>query len=92
VRRMPGIAPEMTLEEFLEVTRIYSMAGMLSGRATIVRARPTTPHSNLVRFGAVQPTEMKRNPMVLTAQDGNPLLQGQPLSLRCGCTAATCWS
>jgi magnesium chelatase family protein len=48
-RRMPGIAPAMTLEESLEVTRIYSVAGMLSGGAARVKARPFVPHTREFR-------------------------------------------
>jgi magnesium chelatase family protein len=53
-RRMPGIAPEMTLEESLEVTRIYSVAGMLSGRAALVRRRPfRSPHQGVSLAGLI---------------------------------------
>ena len=53
-RRMSGIAPEMTLEESLEVTRIYSVAGMLSTRAALVRARPfRSPHQGVSVAGLV---------------------------------------
>jgi hypothetical protein len=53
-RRMPGIAPEMTPEESLEVTRIYSVAGMLSGRAALVTARPfRSPHPGVSLAGLI---------------------------------------
>src|SRR5918996_1424010 len=55
-RRMPGIAPEMTPEESLEVTRIYSVAGMLSGRAALVTARPfRSPHPGVSLIAAMNP-------------------------------------
>ena len=53
-RRMPGIAPDMTLEESLEVTRIYSVAGMLSGRPALVTARPfRSPHPGVSLAGLI---------------------------------------
>jgi magnesium chelatase family protein len=53
-RRVPGIAPEMTIEESLEVTRIYSVAGMLSEHAAIVRQRPfRSPHQGVSLAGLV---------------------------------------
>ena len=43
-RRMSSILPEMTREEALEVTKIYSIAGLLSGRG-LVNERPfRSPH------------------------------------------------
>ena len=43
-RRMSSILPEMTREEALEVTKIYSIAGLLSGRG-LVKERPfRSPH------------------------------------------------
>ncbi len=44
-RRMPSIMPSMTLDECLEVTRIYSIAGLLKGDEPLVRQRPfRAPH------------------------------------------------
>ncbi len=43
-RRMSSILPEMTREEALEVTKIYSIAGLLSGQG-LIRERPfRSPH------------------------------------------------
>lgn len=38
--RMPGIMPDMTLDEKLEVARIYSIAGLLDSRAPLNTGRP----------------------------------------------------
>jgi magnesium chelatase family protein len=49
-RRLPSILPEMTNDEALEVTKIYSVAGMLPGgeHAGIVTARPfRAPHHTI---------------------------------------------
>src|SRR5271156_5885593 len=39
-RRLPSVLPPMSLQKALEVTKIYSVAGLLGGGADIVRARP----------------------------------------------------
>lgn len=53
-RRMPGIAPEMTLEESLEVTRVYSVAGMLTAHSAVVRSRPfRSPHHGVSLAGLI---------------------------------------
>lgn len=47
-RRVPTILPEMAFEESLEVTRIYSISGLLRERSRLVRQRPfRSPHHNI---------------------------------------------
>lgn len=44
-RRIPGIMPELTFEEGLELTKIYSIAGLLSSGDPLIRTRPfRSPH------------------------------------------------
>jgi len=44
-RTMPTILPQMTIEESLEVTRIYSVAGILPGNKPLMDERPfRSPH------------------------------------------------
>ncbi len=44
-RSMPTILPEMTLEESLEVTKIYSVAGLLPPAEPLIKIRPfRSPH------------------------------------------------
>ncbi len=44
-KRIPGILPEMTFEERLEITRIYSSCGLLDARKGIPTQRPfRSPH------------------------------------------------
>jgi magnesium chelatase family protein len=46
-RRMPGILPEMTRQEILETTRIYSVANLLNSSTPLITQRPfRTPHRN----------------------------------------------
>jgi magnesium chelatase family protein len=56
-RALPSILPAMSLEEALEVTRIYSVRGLLPPEMPLVRERPfrsphhTTSHAGLVGGG-----------------------------------------
>lgn len=58
-RRLPTILPPMTEEEALEVTKIYSIAGLLNRKAGIVLERPfrsphhTISHSALIGGGSI---------------------------------------
>ncbi|WP_415929280.1 YifB family Mg chelatase-like AAA ATPase [Zhenpiania hominis] len=47
-KRIPSIMPEMSYEERLEVTRVYSAAGLLDDRCQVVRSRPfRAPHHSI---------------------------------------------
>ena len=39
-RRVPSILPPMTLEEALEVTKLYSVKGLMRGGDALIRTRP----------------------------------------------------
>jgi magnesium chelatase family protein len=53
-RALPGILPPMTPNETLEVTRIYSVAGVLGPEAPIIRQRPfRAPHHTVSYAGLV---------------------------------------
>lgn len=44
-KSLPSILPELTAEESLEVTKVYSVAGLLRGNRQLVRSRPfRSPH------------------------------------------------
>ena len=44
-KRIPTIMPSLTFEESLELTKIYSIAGLLSPRRPLIQARPfRSPH------------------------------------------------
>jgi magnesium chelatase family protein len=56
-RSLPAILPRMNPAEALDVTRIYSSAGMLPGDTPLIRSRPfraphhTMSHAELVGGG-----------------------------------------
>ncbi|MBN1123135.1 MAG: YifB family Mg chelatase-like AAA ATPase [Anaerolineae bacterium] len=53
-RAVPGILPDMVLEEALEVTRIYSVADMLPEDVPLIRQRPfRAPHHTISHAGLV---------------------------------------
>src|SRR5579884_3277869 len=53
-RRLPSILPPMTPSEALEVTKIYSVAGLLGAEPGIVRARPFRfPHHTISQTALV---------------------------------------
>ncbi|MGH2819114.1 MAG: YifB family Mg chelatase-like AAA ATPase [Actinomycetota bacterium] len=53
-QRLPGILPRMSPEEALEVSRIYSVAGLLGNRACLVTDRPfRTPHHHISSAGLI---------------------------------------
>ena len=53
-RRLPGIMPALTLNEAIEVTRIYSVAGLLAQDHALVTRRPfRAPHHTISSPGLV---------------------------------------
>jgi len=53
-RALPGILPAMTLQEALEVTRIYSVADLLPPGSPLIRARPyRSPHHTISQAGLI---------------------------------------
>ena len=53
-RALPGILPEMSIEEALEVTKIYSIADQLPPGTPLIRQRPfRSPHHTISHAGLV---------------------------------------
>jgi magnesium chelatase family protein len=53
-RRLPGILPRMTFQEELEVTRIYSVLGLLPDGQSLIKERPfRAPHHTISDAGLV---------------------------------------
>jgi magnesium chelatase family protein len=52
--RMSGIMPSMTFEEQMEISRIYSVAGLLSEQLPLVTSRPfRSPHHTITQISLV---------------------------------------
>ena len=53
-RRLPGLLPLMSFDEALEVTKIYSVSGLVSGTRPLLTERPfRTPHHTVSDAGLV---------------------------------------
>ena len=53
-KRLPSILPEMTMDEALETTNVYSISGMLNSSSPIIRKRPfRSPHHTISGVGLV---------------------------------------
>lgn len=53
-RRMPTIMPNMSVEESIEVTKIYSVAGLLPERTALITQRPIrSPHHHISPAGLI---------------------------------------
>ena len=53
-KSLPGILPSMSVEEALEVTKIYSIAGLLPADTPLIRRRPfRSPHHTVSYAGLV---------------------------------------
>ncbi len=53
-RRLPTILPDLTFEESLEVTKIYSVAGLLAQNSPLVQERPfRSPHHTVSAMSLV---------------------------------------
>ncbi len=53
-RAVPSILPRMTIEEALEVTKVYSVSGLLSADTPLIQHRPfRSPHHTISHAGLV---------------------------------------
>jgi magnesium chelatase family protein len=53
-QRMPGIMPPLTFNEALELTKLYSVAGLLRDKTTVLLKRPfRSPHHSASAIGLV---------------------------------------
>jgi DNA-binding XRE family transcriptional regulator len=78
-RRMPGILPEMTRQEVLETTRIYSVANLLSSSTPLITQRPfRTPHKNASTASVVGGGRIPRPGEISLAQNGVLFLDELP--------------
>ncbi len=52
-RAFPGILPPLSKEEIIEVSKIYSVAGLLDGKNLIVKRPFQSPHHTISRIGLI---------------------------------------
>jgi magnesium chelatase family protein len=70
-RRLPSILPEMSTDEALEVTKIYSVAGLLGEDAGIVASRPfRAPHHTISQVALCGGGSTPRPGEISLAQNG----------------------
>jgi magnesium chelatase family protein len=70
-RRVPSILPAMTTAEALDVTKVYSVAGLLGARPRVVSTRPfRAPHHTASRVSLVGGGSVPRPGEISLAQHG----------------------
>ncbi len=77
-KRLPSILPPMTFEEIIEVTQIYSAAGLLGDRAAVCRRPFRSPHHTITDVGLVGGGVIPRPGEVSYAHNGVLFLDELP--------------
>ena len=78
-KRLPGILPLLSVEEALEVTKIYSIAGMLDGKRGLIVRRPfRSPHHTVSDAGLVGGSVVPRPGELSLAHNGVLFLDELP--------------
>jgi len=78
-KRMPGILPDMTLDEAIEVTKIHSVAGQLPPDTALITVRPfRSPHHTISDAGLIGGGHMPRPGEVSLAHFGVLFLDELP--------------
>lgn len=85
-KRLPTILPDMTVDEAIDTTRIYSAAGLLENGCSIVSKRPfRSPHHNISLAGLIGGSSDAKPGEVSLAHNGvlflDEFLEFQPKAL-----------
>lgn len=78
-KRIPGILPPMTLDESLEVTSVFSVAGLLKEGEAMITKRPfKSPHHSITQAALVGGSTVPRPGMISLAHRGVLFLDELP--------------
>ena len=78
-RQLPSILPSMTREEALEVTKIYSVSGMMQARQGLIEKRPfCAPHHSISYAGLIGGGRIPKPGQVSLAHNGVLFLDELP--------------
>ncbi|MBE6640995.1 MAG: ATP-binding protein [Ruminococcaceae bacterium] len=70
-KRLPGILPDLSYEESLETTKIYSVAGMMGENETLLKTRPfRSPHHTMSAPSLVGGGQIPRPGEISLAHNG----------------------
>lgn len=78
-QRMPSILPSLTLEESIEVSTIYSVAGLLSGGESLITKRPfLSPHHTSSEYAMAGGGKIPKPGVISLAHRGILMLDELP--------------